>query len=374
MTTDTPPSGGDGQSVAPVPSTPAPGESAADRDAQRAEARREVEETINAIRQDLQQGGLRWVSGTGYIGLWRHVHEAEEAYLQLAPLSTLIAEAKRDQLRLTGSGIGNKEELLGRLQDASADIKSGSEESARGVIRAVRSAINDFRDGARSGTVRARNRLAAVTFCTCILILIVTALAVTIAAPKASVEATVVYFLVGDIVACFGLLNTLANVDFAVEDYGLSNVRLAIRLLTSGLAAVGGVVIVAMLAPLATAVVSGPQSTAPAPSTTSVISPTPITTRATGFPGPAARVTVTHTPTPTSGSVPGTVTTPSLQDILNLQQHPFSFVIAAIFGLTPTLLLDRLLQQTEQYKTDIKSSQTADSSTKTSTGSQTPGT
>jgi len=87
------------------------------------------------------------------------------------------------------------------------------------------------------------------------------------------------------------------------------------RPLFSGLAGVAGVVLIAMVSPV---------------------------------------ITTTVSRSPSGGQ---TAATPSLSDIFNLSTHPFSLIIAAVFGLTPTLLLDQLLKQTEQYQVDLKSSE-----------------
>jgi hypothetical protein len=48
---------------------------------------------------------------------------------------------------------------------------------------------------------------------------------------------------------------------------------------------------------------------------------------------------------------------PSLKDIFDLDRYPIALLVAAVFGLTPGLLFDRLLQQAERYKTNLTSSQ-----------------
>ena len=105
-----------------------------------------------------------------------------------------------------------------------------------------------------------------------------------------------------------GLFNQLyldASAETATEDYGLTTARLLHTPLFSGLAAVGGV----LLIPILTSGVNGAQPSL------------------------------------------------SLAKVFNLTQTPFSFVLAAIFGLTPTVLISRLHQEAEQYKADLKSSE-----------------
>ncbi len=48
---------------------------------------------------------------------------------------------------------------------------------------------------------------------------------------------------------------------------------------------------------------------------------------------------------------------PPLRDIFNLERYLLALLIAAMFGLTPELLFDSLLKQTEKLKTNLKSSE-----------------
>ena len=95
----------------------------------------------------------------------------------------------------------------------------------------------------------------------------------------------------------------------AVEDYGLFNARLILTPMLSGLAAIGGVLIVGLL--------------------------------------PAVEP---------DGNGAGVV----LADIFHVTRNQYGIIVAAVFGLTPRLLLDRLRQQTEQYKADLKSSEASE--------------
>ena len=55
---------------------------------------------------------LEWVSGHGYVRLWEQLHRAEEAALLSADPNALIGEATRDALRLRGSNISNRDQLI----------------------------------------------------------------------------------------------------------------------------------------------------------------------------------------------------------------------------------------------------------------------
>ncbi len=131
------------------------------------------------------------------------------------------------------------------------------------------------------------------------------------AEPETSV-AGATFFLVGAIVGLFNRLYIESSTSSAVEDYGLSNARLFHTPGFSGLAAVGGVVFTALLS-------------------------------------------VTANPT-TSLEQLGM----GLIDIFNIETYPFRLVIAAIFGLTPNLLLNRLAEQSNRLENDLQSTQGPD--------------
>jgi hypothetical protein len=109
-----------------------------------------------------------------------------------------------------------------------------------------------------------------------------------------------------------------ANAETAVEDYGLSRMRLFHTPLFSGLAALGGVLVIPMLSVL--------------------VNP------ASGMSG-------------TEGSGQGFVV-PPLSEIFDLDKRPFDLAIAAIFGLSPTVLISRLQHEAKRFKADLKSTQT----------------
>jgi hypothetical protein len=83
---------------------------------------------------------LEWALGYGYVRSWERLHRIEEEKLFAAPPDELIAEAARDTLRLQGSNIDNRDQLLEQLQRATSVLASSSGVSA-GVISAPASAL-----------------------------------------------------------------------------------------------------------------------------------------------------------------------------------------------------------------------------------------
>jgi len=61
---------------------------------------------------------------------------------------------------------------------------------------------------------------------------------------------------------------------------------------------------------------------------------------------------------PTIDDNAATVAASSLAAIFDITQRPFTLVLAAVFGLTPSALISRLQSEAEKYKSDLKSSET----------------
>lgn len=279
-----------------------------------------------------------WLLGTGYVRLWERLHRAEEALILVEPAERVIAGAMADELRLQGSTIDNRDALL-TLTRAAVHVMSGraqlvappaapvpppppppyndhDEQFARETLRQVRRAINEFRDECRLGLVRARNQLLRTVLATSLVSYLLVALAIRVEVPREAIIAAASFFLVGAVIGLFNRLYLDAGAHTAIEDYGLSLARLFHTPIFSGIAAMGGVLIIPMLSVLISPV-SAENSTAGA----------------------------------------STIVAPALTDIFNISTRPFGLVIAAIFGLSPATLISRLQQEAEQYKTGLKSSE-----------------
>jgi len=316
-----------------------------------------------------------WLQQTGYVRLWQRVHHADEAAIMSHPIARVIAEARFDELRVTGSTIENRDDLVAMLR-ASAEVLIGyakiataaprqaavaaaagaapvtalpgggaqlpatpapeytrvDERLAREQLRQVRRAINEFRDDCRLGLVRARNQLWRTVTGTMAVSYLLVALSIRAGAPPAAVTAGGIFFLVGAIVGMFNKLYLDSMAQTAVEDYGLSTARLVSTPVFSGLAAVGGVLLLPLLSALLSAQSLGQPSVQPAGEGASQI---------------AAQAV------------------PKLQAIFNVTDQPFGLVVAAMFGLSPSTLISRLQAATDQYKTGLKSSQAPQNQTTT---------
>jgi hypothetical protein len=349
------------------------------------------------------RSGVRYVSATGYLDLWRLVYKAEEALLGLDD-AWAIKEAVYDDLRLGGSTIANQVRLRAELKAAVAVLdadaarrylepdekqaqpqaapagaaagtppaappaprrrtrQAGSraaaqtapsqaapadatpalaapaqtqlqealqaasqavsqvmtlaaqqppsqtaKQVARAVLRDVRQAVNEDRGDQWCGIVRARNRLLRTTLLAGLAAFLVLALAVLGDASRTALIGAGAFFVVGALVGLFARLHAEGQNETAADDYGLFEARLIATPLLSGLGAVAGVFLVAIGAPMLAS--------------------------ASGTPGGM-----------------------SLATMFDLSQYPLGLLWAAVFGLTPELLLKELQAYGDKRLKELDSS------------------
>jgi hypothetical protein len=291
-------------------------------------------------RELRSHGGARWVLGTGYVDLYRQLHAADAALYLVQSAAEVVASGKYDSLRLDGAtSIPNWKTLQSTAQDAMplvggptvrllngtpADAADAPPEAAttspteqamgRSVLRDIRVVISDFRDGERANLVRARNKLAWTGTITAIAAYALLVLAILGHAPPLAVITGVGYFVVGAAVGLFNQLRNDWNSGAGEEDFGFHRARLFYTPVLSGLAAVGGVVVVTLLL------------------------------EASNFGG-------------------GEDTAPALETIFNAMSYPQGVIIAAVFGLTPDLLVDRLENKANEYRQSLSNTTAVSSGT-----------
>jgi hypothetical protein len=292
--------------------------------------------------------GSPWATGIGYVNVRRSVHYAEEALISVVPKELAVQAGLHDISRLAGSPMPDRDRLtslvraaIGRVsteaapylpalegtgqkpkEDAKDDAKdvgghaaeapTDSQLQARAVMREVRETVNGYRDDQHTGLVRIRRRLSQTAVFTGITGYIVVVLAVIANIGHEAVVTATFLYLVAALVGLFQRLYTERGLTDDVEDYGLSTTRLITQALLSGLAGVGGVILSAML-----------------------LAP------------PFGQSLTAET---------GTASIATLTGIFDLGAYPLSILVAAIFGLTPGLLLTRLRDRTDTLKENLKSS------------------
>jgi hypothetical protein len=296
-------------------------------------------------------GGIEWVTSTGYISAWEALNRADEALIDASSVQSAIGEGLHDMLRLSGSQITNASHLQDALRaavrkfdpeidrlyfypqrrrkdepepaaatapvtDAAADAAAPlSEKDAvvmKAVVREVRHAVNVYRTSHASALVRARARLLKAILVTGIAADVLVALAILMEVEPSEVATAAVFFLVGGLVGLFNRLRLEGEGGPAMtSDYGLFDARLLGTLLISGLAGVGGVFLV---------------------------SAAPVVNVASGA---------------------GADSVMSLADVFNLETNRIGLLVAALFGLTPELIVGSLRKQTDALKKELSSTEAA---------------
>ena len=338
-----PPAGSIADSHAPAADT-------TPEDRPRASTISQVRAYVEDLEKDLGLGGdpavgLRFALGTGYVNLWREVHRAEELLLELESTPAVIAGATYDELRLKGSRIPNRDELLKRLSAAAAQfgpmaavgfgsvrtgsLVEGNEQAqgvARAVLREVRASINAYRDNEWEGYIRERNRLLRTIFITSTATLLFVILGVVYHVGRGPFAAAAAFYLVGSTVGLFARLRSEGIAGAAVDDYGLFEARLLHIPLLSGLAGVAGVFVLA-------------------------VAPSILGTNAAA--DQAATV--------------------SLAQVFDLGKNTRGLIAAGVFGLAPELLTRWLGKQADTIKDQLEASQPAGASkTGAKNGTETP--
>jgi hypothetical protein len=178
----------------------------------------------------------------------------------------------------------------------------------------IRKKVDGDRDQSRAGLARTRVHLIWAGLMTAAVTYILLALAILDDVPSYQIVAGAAFFLVGAVAGLiWQLRNSGSQIRSGEDDFGLDAARLIYVPVLSGLAGVGGVLVMAMLYP-----------------------------------------TLNVVPDTANGSNVGRVI-PNIGDIFNLETNRFGLLVAAVFGLTPDLLINRLQGQADRYRTQLES-------------------
>jgi hypothetical protein len=280
-----------------------------------------------------------WAGTRTVVGLWRNVHRVEEAMIEVVPPSELVAGALFDDLRLDASSIGGREHLgkmlrraIGQIDPVIAERYFGdssrrgpgqgakdrqADDAARPLLREVRHAINEFRDGLFEDLVRARDQLKRTTLVASIIAYALLALAVAVQVPAPPLVAAASFFLVGAMVGLFAWLAESRSAHSVVDDFGLFETRAFTNTLLAGLTAVAGVLLLATFE--------------------------------------SAAISLLPTAPPSPGATTGSVV--DIGYVFDLSTNPLGLVVAAVFGLVPGRLTTTLTRNSDDLKRQIGSSQ-----------------
>jgi hypothetical protein len=267
----------------------------------------------SALEGSTSGSPMRWAAASGYTSIWRELHRAEEAMLAAEQKEVLYAEAVDDEIRLQQCRVDEKAKLLGELQRILGDDKQSRPRAevatdlatpeGRALMRKIRFVLNSYRDDLFQRFVRIRNSMfATLVYVGLVFDGLLALTIVVVPEQRVAIATGLAYFLVGALVGLFAeLYGASRGQRGAVHDYGLALVRLLTVPVLSGIAAVLGVVLTRV--------------------------------------GSSA-----------------TVSEVTLDQIFSLETYPLGIVVAAIFGLTPGLLLERLRTQTNEYKEELMKS------------------
>jgi hypothetical protein len=287
---------------------------------------------LKAIDRGLHQGSWGrsvWVQGTGYLSLWQLVHRAEETQIEFEPWESVVVRAQYDRARMSGSNLPNLdmyrtaiEQVLqynngrkcpgtaqnGTVPQPPAEPAGGAiscERDARTTVATVRRALNEYADQSRAGLVRSRIQLACTTIAAGLMGYALLWVAMAANVPADQLRAAVVFYVVGALVSLVGRLRTDFGSETAIDDFGLSAMRHLTGPQLSGVAAVLGVGLLGL-----------------------------------------------------SGMTTGqTVSMEQFSHAFDVSLTPVNLVTAAVFGLTPGLLIGRLKAQSDDFKKNLHSTE-----------------
>jgi hypothetical protein len=307
-------------------------------------ALKQAQEQCKSLKeQHLQrENGLQWLTCNGYVVAWQLLHSAEEAAIHFEPVPQLICDAIHDHDMIQDTPLSNRQQLLKRLnhglamlsphterglslshladKDTHTPVISGSikhvmsglfknhetqireEKMARCLLLQVRRELNKFRDENWLAIVKQRNHLVQTIALTGGVTYFLLSLSLGITADKPSLIAATALYCIGALAGLFGNFYRGETNIPSVDDYGLSFARLIAVPLLSGLAGIGGVLV-----------------------TTSLIALT--------------------------GKQDLTLASVFAIDPQNLLIH---LLVAAVFGLTPNLLIKNLQQSADKFASSLE--------------------
>jgi hypothetical protein len=268
----------------------------------------------------------KWILGTGFVELWQRLHAADAALYGQRPLPLQLSYASHDSMRLSGCAMANGGALKERLDLAITTLdkiyRRGVTEAdgveidlATQTLIGIRKKVDSDRDQSRAGLARTRVHLIWAGLMTAAVTYTLLALAILDDVPSYQIVAGAAFFLVGAVAGLiWQLRHSGSTVRSGEDDFGLDAARLVYGPVLSGLAGVGGVLVVAMLYPALNVVPD------------------------------------------TSGAGDVRRAIPAIGNIFNLNANRFGLLVAAVFGLTPDLLINRLQGQADRFRTQLEAS------------------
>lgn len=181
-----------------------------------------------------------WASGIAYVNAWRDLHRVEEALIDIAEPGELDGILRHDEQRVDGSKLSQEGGFVRKLLDDARPKVGRQDLAVRPQLRAIRAAVNEFRDSRFETLVRNRIHVDRVSLLLGLTAWGLVCLAILGRVGAAAVTWASVLYLVG---AATGLLTQLrSGISETLEDvFGYGQASLRQTVLMSGLAGVGGV-------------------------------------------------------------------------------------------------------------------------------------
>jgi hypothetical protein len=80
--------------------------------------KREICTSFYAVCKSLKIKGPSWISATGYTSTWKLMHRIDEAFIEIEPVEAVIHNALHDEMSLQDSTLTNRDDLLNKLRRA----------------------------------------------------------------------------------------------------------------------------------------------------------------------------------------------------------------------------------------------------------------
>jgi hypothetical protein len=218
----------------------------------RSAALADFDSELRAVKSGLRQLGPAWVTGLGYLNLWRRIHRAEAMWDLLAPVQIVVSEAYEAQASLKGARIESGAELSRQVSTALEDLEKvlaspAAELPARISVARVWTTIQRYRDDRWERLLKSRNRLLILQLLCASLVYALVWVAITARAEPGVLLSAAGVYLFGAVIGLFARLYNQSRMSSSIDDYGLSLARHLVTPQVCGIAAVGGLVIYSAL-------------------------------------------------------------------------------------------------------------------------------
>lgn len=222
----------------------------------------QVREDLLGVAAALKRDGQQWLDGSGYLRTWRDLHTAEEDLIRIDSEAEVAACGFEDLLRLAQSDMPTSEQLQAEIKAAIPHLapnaggnfvppvaypEPADPDTARLRIRSVRIAINDDREDKWHQILRARNGLLLTGMITYFIEFVLLLTAVADGVHVRVLVSAIAFWAIGALASATHQWFARTSAQRESEDFGFANANMICAPLISGLVAVLAVAIVAQV-------------------------------------------------------------------------------------------------------------------------------